>query len=241
MVTQSTKLLSLPVYVTLLIGAAGCAPHVAEPSTTSTLGASWRPSDTPVVERHAESEASGATDKPRLTPTDGASLVSAAPPSAAEAAAPTDPAFANRRAVEALDRVAFILHITDDKRGKLITLSTDDLFEPGGTSLATFDKSRLDQIAWALKLQGDRPVTITGFTDDLGDAAENRDLSQRRASALRDYLVSKGVDGSHLQVVGMGPSRPKESNATSDGRAANRRIEILIDTTHQEPRAAAKT
>lgn len=72
------------------------------------------------------------------------------------------------------------------------------------------------------------PITIEGHTDDRGKLEANRKLSQARAEAVRDYLVSKGVDASRLEAKGLGPDRPAESNKTAAGREANRRVEFVI-------------
>jgi OOP family OmpA-OmpF porin len=71
-------------------------------------------------------------------------------------------------------------------------------------------------------------VEISGHTDDRGDRAHNVELSQNRANAVRDYLVSKGVDTSRIQTRGAGPDEPIDSNKTKTGRAKNRRIEFKI-------------
>jgi len=84
------------------------------------------------------------------------------------------------------------------------------------TELFQFDKAelrmpqtRLDEIAMAL--QADTSITnvdITGYTDRLGSDSYNQKLSERRANAVRDYLVSKGIDGSRLNAIGKGESNP---------------------------------
>ena len=68
---------------------------------------------------------------------------------------------------------------------------------------------------------------IQGHTDDVGNEANNLSLSQKRAQTVFDYLVSKGVNGSRLKAVGYGEAQPKFDNKTADGRAQNRRIEIV--------------
>jgi outer membrane protein OmpA-like peptidoglycan-associated protein len=71
-------------------------------------------------------------------------------------------------------------------------------------------------------------LEIQGHTDSDGSAASNRTLSDNRAKAVRKYLIGKGIDGSRLQAKGYGESRPIEDNGTLEGKAANRRVEILI-------------
>lgn len=71
-------------------------------------------------------------------------------------------------------------------------------------------------------------IEIVGHTDSKGDEDENMALSKRRATAVRDYLVSKGHDSSKLVISGMGETAPVASNDTKEGRAQNRRVEILV-------------
>lgn len=69
-------------------------------------------------------------------------------------------------------------------------------------------------------------VTVNGYTDDRGDAAYNKDLSERRAKSVADYLVSQGLSSDKVSSNGMGEANPIASNATAAGRADNRRVEI---------------
>jgi outer membrane protein OmpA-like peptidoglycan-associated protein len=71
-------------------------------------------------------------------------------------------------------------------------------------------------------------IEVVGHTDDVGDDAYNQELSEQRAKAVRDYLVAAGVDGSKIVTVGMGESMPVASNATEEGRADNRRVDVLV-------------
>ncbi len=68
---------------------------------------------------------------------------------------------------------------------------------------------------------------VAGHTDSSGDDAYNLDLSQRRAEAVRDYLISEGVNADMLGAHGYGEERSVESNATAAGRAENRRVELM--------------
>jgi outer membrane protein OmpA-like peptidoglycan-associated protein len=70
-------------------------------------------------------------------------------------------------------------------------------------------------------------VSVEGHTDGEGPAEYNRGLSQRRAEAVRDYLARKDIAPERMQAQGFGEDRPVQSNATSAGRAANRRVEFI--------------
>jgi len=73
----------------------------------------------------------------------------------------------------------------------------------------------------------DWPVTIEGHTDSIGTSAANQSLSQRRAAAVRDRLANRGVAAARLRAVGYGQTKPRETNTTVEGRARNRRVELL--------------
>jgi fimbrial isopeptide formation D2 family protein len=86
----------------------------------------------------------------------------------------------------------------------------------------------LDQVARVLLEHPEIvAVTIEGHTDARGSAEYNRDLSQRRAEAVRDYFVQKGVASERMKALGFGEDRPLRSNDTDEGRAANRRVEFI--------------
>jgi len=87
----------------------------------------------------------------------------------------------------------------------------------------------LSGISETLKANSDYSARIEGYTDSIGSEEYNLKLSERRAQAVADYLASKGVNRSQLQVVPMGEANPVASNKTKTGRAANRRVEIKIN------------
>ena len=89
---------------------------------------------------------------------------------------------------------------------------------------------KLDKAVKVLEEYPSLRLEIRGHTDSRGDADYNRDLSQRRADAVKQYLVEHGIDASRLETRGMGEDVPRESNNTKKGRAKNRRIEFeLLD------------
>jgi OOP family OmpA-OmpF porin len=86
----------------------------------------------------------------------------------------------------------------------------------------------LDEAANQLGQAPSTRVSVEGHTDSTGSDAYNQSLSERRAASVKDYLVSKGVDGGRLSTVGYGESQPVADNATSEGRALNRRVELKV-------------
>jgi outer membrane protein OmpA-like peptidoglycan-associated protein len=99
-------------------------------------------------------------------------------------------------------------------------------FASASATLLPESMAVLDAVAAALKADGSAAVEIGGHTDSSGSAALNRRLSQRRAEAVRAYLVSKGVPAASLTAKGYGADMPVGDNATADGKAANRRVEL---------------
>jgi OOP family OmpA-OmpF porin len=88
-------------------------------------------------------------------------------------------------------------------------------------------KRRLDDVVRLMRDNPNLRVVAVGHTDSVGSDAYNMKLGQRRASAVADYLTSEGVSPSRIDVRSEGESRPVESNATAEGRAENRRVEIV--------------
>jgi outer membrane protein OmpA-like peptidoglycan-associated protein len=86
----------------------------------------------------------------------------------------------------------------------------------------------LDSVAIILKEYADTTVTVVGHTDSVGDATYNQGLSEQRAQSVAGYLSSQGVAGQRFSVMGYGEQSPVASNATRQGRAQNRRVEITL-------------
>jgi general secretion pathway protein A len=89
--------------------------------------------------------------------------------------------------------------------------------------------SALDQIALYLKSNLQLKVSIRGYTDSVGSLTYNLSVSQFRANSIKSYLAGKGVNGSHLSAVGLGPRNPIASNDSIEGRQQNRRVEIELN------------
>ena len=99
-------------------------------------------------------------------------------------------------------------------------------FANNSDQLVGNSKGVLDRIAEAMKAFPDAIVEVGGHSDSTGADAYNLKLSEKRAKAVRDYLVSKGVDGSRLTSKGYGETKPVADNKTAEGRAKNRRVEL---------------
>ena len=111
---------------------------------------------------------------------------------------------------------------------KKIELKQKIHFAVGKARIMRDSYELLNQVADALKSSPNIKVRIEGHTDSDGSAAYNLRLSQRRANAVRDYLVEKGIDPDRLKAVGFGESQPIASNKTRKGKAMNRRVEFRI-------------
>jgi outer membrane protein OmpA-like peptidoglycan-associated protein len=86
----------------------------------------------------------------------------------------------------------------------------------------------LDDVSATLVQYNDTSVDIIGHASSDGDDAYNMTLSQQRAQSVRSYLISKGTESVRINAIGMGETQPIADNATAEGRAANRRVEILL-------------
>ncbi|AVB18961.1 MULTISPECIES: OmpA family protein [Pseudomonas syringae group] len=103
-----------------------------------------------------------------------------------------------------------------------ITFATDS------SAIASSFYSPLNNLANSLKQFNQNNIEIIGYTDSTGSRQHNMDLSQQRAQSVATYLTSQGVDQSHLSVRGAGPDQPIASNADTNGRAQNRRVEVNL-------------
>ncbi|MEW5850543.1 MAG: OmpA family protein [Myxococcota bacterium] len=101
-------------------------------------------------------------------------------------------------------------------------------FETGKDVIQRRSFKLLLQVALTLKANPELKVRVEGHTDDVGSDEHNRDLSQRRAEAVRRFLVDAGVEGERLEAVGYGETRPVADNKNEKGREVNRRVEFIV-------------
>jgi OOP family OmpA-OmpF porin len=100
-------------------------------------------------------------------------------------------------------------------------------FETAKATILPESETVLAEVAKMLQQNRDVKVSIEGHTDNVGSAAANQTLSEKRAQAVVAWLSSHGIEGSRLQAKGWGASKPVGDNATEDGRAKNRRVELV--------------
>jgi outer membrane protein OmpA-like peptidoglycan-associated protein len=145
----------------------------------------------------------------------------------ARAAADTKAAASELKATEANAALAK-LAAKEEQRGSVITLSGSVLFRTNQSELLPGAQSRLDDVAAALMGAKDRTVVVEGHTDSRGTRDANQALSQRRAEAVRSYIVTRGYPAENIQARGIGQERPVAENGSAEGRANNRRVEIVV-------------
>lgn len=112
--------------------------------------------------------------------------------------------------------------------GDQIKLNEQVFFKFNKSDILPVSFSLLDEVARIMSENPTIHIRIEGHTDSKGRAAYNKTLSDQRATSVRKYLLSRGIDAERMQSVGYGAERPIEDNSTEAGRAANRRVEIHI-------------
>ena len=141
---------------------------------------------------------------------------------------------AEHRAQQAQADLARIGSVRQEPRGMVITLSGSVLFVSGKADLLPEAIARLNEVAQVLGRQDkESKIAVQGFTDSQGGETFNLELSRRRAEAVRDFLISHGIAADRITAEGYGEARPIASNATPEGRANNRRVEIVVQPRNQ--------
>lgn len=128
---------------------------------------------------------------------------------------------------------------TDNGQAILVNLPDGVTFDVGSYTLKPAFRNTLDRVATSLIQYPNSLVDVYGHTDSTGSDSFNQTLSQNRAMTVMNYLVSRGVPAARLRAQGFGETMPVASNATVDGRARNRRVEIkIVPVTTDDVRAA---
>jgi len=112
-------------------------------------------------------------------------------------------------------------------QAKIAELAKNVYFATGSTQITFKNYKPLDEVVEILKAHTNASLSIEGHTDNVGSAAPNTKLSQKRADAIKAYFEKKGIDASRLTATGFGSEKPLGDNKTAKGRAENRRVELL--------------
>lgn len=118
--------------------------------------------------------------------------------------------------------------IVNTGRELVVTMPQDILFAVDSTYVRPDLRRDLLKLAESLQKYPDTTVDVIGHTDNTGPASYNQRLSTERARAVADILINAGVDPSRIRAIGRGEYEPIATNLTPEGRARNRRVEIII-------------
>lgn len=135
---------------------------------------------------------------------------------------------ASQQQAAELQRQLEILQAKPTDRGLVLTLG-DTLFATGKSELKSGASANLDRITAFLSEYPKRTAAIEGFTDSMGSDDMNQSLSERRANAVKNYLVNQGVSSARLTASGRGENSPIADNDSAAGRQQNRRVEVVIN------------
>jgi outer membrane protein OmpA-like peptidoglycan-associated protein len=129
--------------------------------------------------------------------------------------------------VDSLQRQLENLQLRQTESGVVVTLG-DVLFASGQAQLVEGARSSLEEVVDLLQTEPDKKIRVEGHTDSLGDAETNLKLSAQRAEAVLEALVSMGVAKDRVTAMGMGEDFPIASNDDEEGRARNRRVDVIL-------------
>ncbi len=123
------------------------------------------------------------------------------------------------------------ISVTNNGQYLVVNMPQDVLFATDSATLRPDLTSDIRAVAGSLNRYPNSTIEVIGHTDNTGSAAYNQDLSQRRANSVANVLRDSGVQGGRIAAYGRGEDQPVASNLTPQGRAANRRVEIIIRPT----------
>lgn len=134
-----------------------------------------------------------------------------------------------QRLIAATKSLEGLARLQQEPDRTVITLNGAVLFKHNSADLLPMARERLREVAQVLKeYEAGNQIVVEGHTDSRGKADYNRTLSERRARSVREYLVAEGVSDSVVSAIGRGEDEPIDSNDSPEGRANNRRVEIVI-------------
>lgn len=126
-----------------------------------------------------------------------------------------------------LQQFNLIFTTRDTARGLIVNLS-DVLFDTGKSTLRPIAREKLAKISGIVLAYPDLRLAIEGNTDSVGSDAMNQQLSEQRASSVRDYLAQENIPAASMTSQGFGKTQPVASNDTAEGRQQNRRVELVV-------------
>src|SRR5215813_881201 len=126
-----------------------------------------------------------------------------------------------------LEQFNRVLPTSDTPRGLVVNMG-DVLFDTGKSNLRPDAREALAKLSGIVLNYPSLRLTIEGYTDSTGSAEFNQSLSEKRADAVRDYLINQGIDDGTLSAMGFGMNNSVADNRTSEGRQKNRRVEIVV-------------
>ena len=131
-------------------------------------------------------------------------------------------------------------HVERVGEGILITFESGLVFDTDSYSLREETRSNLVDLSETLKKYDDTNILIEGHTDNTGEDAYNQKLSENRADAVENYLVTQGIENARVTTKGYGESQPLDANDSEAGRQKNRRVEVAIYANKEMKRLAKK-
>ncbi len=129
---------------------------------------------------------------------------------------------------EAISRLEEFATVREEVDRTVITLTGEVLFETDKAQLRPEARQRLGQVAEALTASPHGTIVVAGHTDAHGSESYNQALSERRAESVKRFLVDEGVAANEIETVGRGETEPMADNTSPEGRANNRRVEIIL-------------
>jgi len=210
--------------------AAAATTAAAEAAATATIAAAKASTEASAAAANAATEASAvaaraATEASAVAASNAANEASAAATSAERERSAIAASAAARK--DLLTRLNAALPTHESNRGLVSSIGGVE-FQTGAAEINSLGRESVAKFSGIVASYPGLRFNVEGHTDSTGSVSTNRELSMQRAVTVRDYLIAQGVAASSIDVAGLGSSMPAGDNATSDGRARNRRVEIVL-------------